>query len=106
MRLFVNINGIDLFYEKQENSKTIEVKAVQYNQKTKKYNIAICEIPEFLWKENEGFEQTTLDYLEHIILHAKEKIIEDAQIKSSNLGQFDMVKVGNKQIPVRKEILN
>lgn len=83
MRIFGNINGIDILYSDiftKEDNECVKVSVVSYNPNGKKRS-AVCILPELAWSEINNFDEITIKYLENIIVYYKELIAKEAREK-------------------------
>ncbi len=105
MRLFVNINGIDLYYSDiifNKGVENVDVKALAYNTHTHSYKTAIFQLPSITLKENNGFDDITINYVKRILEETKTQIFDSARNHTGrSITENNFIKVGDKRILIK-----
>lgn len=82
MRTFANINGIEIIYSdifREDDTDHVEIKCINFSNKTYKTETATCILPEFDWKETNNFDEETIEYLTNVLKHCQKEIFDDAK---------------------------
>ena len=89
MRLFININGIDVFYKKPQENGNIEVKIDKYDESSRKHRTASFLLPDVILIENNNFDESVINYMTGILTSCKEHIKEAAEIFAKSTLEID-----------------
>lgn len=108
MRIFGNINGVDILHSDtfmEEGIEKVNIVVIGYNQNGKKRS-AVCKLPEITWSEITNFDDETIKYLEKIINYHKEIIMKESREKiGREYKEMIPIKFNGSEVIVQKDFL-
>ncbi len=109
MRIFGNINGIDILYSDLHNDgdkEYTDIVVVGYSLYGKKRS-ARCTLPFEKWEDVTNFEDATLEYLKGIITYHEARILEESKLqRGREYKEMIPIKINDKEVMVKKDFLD